>query len=125
MRPFATRNDFADISNEVRAIEKLCKHGHENLIRVFNHGLLKLNHSIYFIDMELCELNLDEYLHNTITGVPGLPSWEFGISNGHASFLIFAIVQQIIRAIVFIHDQGEAHRDLAPQNSSFLRVVCG
>ena len=122
MCPFVTRNDFADISNEICMIEKLCKQGHENLIRCFNHSLFKLNHSIYFIDMELCKLNLDKYLNNTITDISGLPSWEFGISNGHAWFLIFAIVQQIIHAVVFIYDNREVHRDLSPQNSN---LFCG
>jgi serine/threonine protein kinase len=105
-----------DIENETRAIDLLCSERHENIIQVYGHGLLRPNQTFYYIDMELCELNLEQYLRNEITGVRGLLEWPRVISEGHQVFLVCAIMQQIIRGLVFIHSKGEAHRDLSPQN---------
>jgi len=105
-----------DIENETRAIDLLCKDPHENIIQVYGHGLLRPNQLFYYIDMELCELHLGQYLRNEIKGVRGLLEWPRVISEGHLDFLVCAIMQQIIRGLVFIHSKGEAHRDLTPQN---------
>jgi len=45
-----------DIDNEVRAITKLCKSRHSNIVHVIDHGPLKPDSAFYFIDMELCEI---------------------------------------------------------------------
>ena len=47
-----------DIRNEVRAIDKLCIHGHINIIAVFLHSRFDDNSPLYYINMELCDLNL-------------------------------------------------------------------
>jgi serine/threonine protein kinase len=70
----------------------------------------------FYIDMELCDLHLGQYMRNEITGIRGLLEWPRVVSEGHLPFLICAIMQQIIRGLVFIHSKGETHRDLSPQN---------
>jgi serine/threonine protein kinase len=119
LRPFAGRNSNDEIANETRAMEKLCKQGHENLIEIFDHGMLGPNVPFYFIDMELCGLNLDEYVRGVVTGVHGLLDWSQAVQEGQGPFQIFAIFQQIVIGLIFIHNHGEVHRDLTPQNSKY------
>ena len=68
--------------------------------------------------MELCDINLDEYIHGHATIVRGLLKWDQALLDGQGPFLTCAIIQQILRGLVFIHGQDEVHRDLTPQNSS-------
>src|SRR5438477_10453506 len=78
-----------DVKNEMRAVAKLCmaQHIHKNIISVFDYG--PLSHFLYFIDMELCDLNLDRWIYRTWTNpqrrdcklnYPLVPEWaKFGI----------------------------------------------
>jgi serine/threonine protein kinase len=124
LRPFAGRNNDDDIANETRAMEKHCQLGHENLIEIYDHGTLRTNLPFYFIDMELCGVNLDEYIQGYVTGVHGLLDWSQAIQDGQGDFQIFAIFQQILIGLIFIHDHGEVHRDLTPQNNKDKRRLC-
>jgi serine/threonine protein kinase len=109
-------NTHDDIMKEVRAMEKLCTAGHENMIQIFEHGVLRQNLPYYFIDMELCDINLDEYIKGRITGIHGLLDWKDAIRDQQAHFLIFGITQQILLGLIFMHSKDEVHRDLTPQN---------
>lgn len=51
-----------DIQNELGAIEKIRTAGHENMVKVLDHGTLNNSRSSYFCDMELCDFNLDIYI---------------------------------------------------------------
>ena len=58
-----SNNTFSmmDIKNEIRVVEKLCSPGtHKNIVSVLRHGQLS-NMPYYFIDMELCDLDLETY----------------------------------------------------------------
>src|ERR1700731_1456357 len=58
------------VENEARAIRKLCgKDAHPNIVAVFNQGELS-NAPYYFIDMELCDINLHYYIHRETTPDP-------------------------------------------------------
>jgi hypothetical protein len=68
-QPFArkllssTMADMSSIRNEIRAITKLCDGSHVNIIKVLRCGEYQdLSVSYAYIDMELCSLNLDEYI---------------------------------------------------------------
>ena len=108
-----------DVCNEFRALRKLYASGsnpHKNLVAVLEHGLLEPN--CYFIDMELCECDLDIYIHQR---VHLHPYRERDIVGNDATFVEelrerLAIAQQITEGVEFIHSCGEVHRDLKPKN---------
>ena len=112
----------ATIANEARAITKLCGNSHVNIIHVFDHGYL--NSASYFIDMEFCELDLDEYIRGRKTSIYGLLDWSKAINRGHAIFLIVAIMQQLLSGLIYIHDHLEVHRDLDPKNGKRNLLFC-
>jgi len=114
LRPFVGLSQ-QEIDNEVRAMDKLCRTSHNNLIAIYGHGFLR-PHTFYFIDMECCDTNLEEYIQCKTRCVHGLMDWDKAIEMGHGEFIICAIMQQIISGLKYIHDQGEVHRDLNPQN---------
>jgi len=106
-----------EILNEFRAIKKLCvDHSHKNLVAVYRYG--KLPDSLYYyIDMELCELNLEEYIHE----------FEFKLSSTSQELpsllpldtkSLMLIMRDVSRGLAFIHENDEVHRDIKPRNSN-------
>jgi serine/threonine protein kinase len=100
-------------------MEKLCKGAHRNVIEIFRHGRLRPDSAFYFIDMELCNINLDEYLHGAKM-VSGLVDWKQGVDEGNIITLTCGIMDQIAAGLGFIHGHNEVHRDLSPQNGIAL-----
>jgi len=64
--------------------------------------------SHYFIDMEFCDKNLEEYIHETS---------NFEIDR------IWSIMKDISDGVSFIHSHDEVHRDLKPRNSTLSSTV--
>jgi serine/threonine protein kinase len=96
--------------NELRVIRKLCNGSHKNIIAVYGFGELSQS-SYYFIDMELCSMNLDHYnksvratilVHDSVSSLRTEHIWD--------------ISSQIADGLAFIHGHHEIHRDLKPQN---------
>jgi hypothetical protein len=59
-----SRDSSKDIENEVRVIKKLCeRNAHLNIVEVVQFGRL-IGSPCYFIDMELCDMNLENYIYN-------------------------------------------------------------
>ena len=123
MRPFYdTTND--DIDNEVKAITKLCAEGvHENIVAVLQHGWLKRS-PYYFIDMELCDLNLENFIYaKSLDGFEsefeseGKTQQEVRLAN------LWPITTDIVRGLRFIHVNGHVHRDMKPRNGIFSNAV--
>jgi serine/threonine protein kinase len=110
-----------DVQNEVRAIDIFRGHGiSENIVSVIDHGWL--SRSYYYIDMELCEGNLEQYIMKD-------PELTYELSAAENPRLLYAgfegrgiwntwdIMEQVASGIEFVHGCGEAHRDLKPRNS--------
>lgn len=103
----------------MRAINKICEKEHPNIVAVFKFGEL-CDTSHYFIDMELCDLNLAEYIHRQTPPNPleSIPSF---IKDGPPPFRaqqIWNIMKQIANGVMYIHGLKQVHRDLKPANGS-------
>jgi serine/threonine protein kinase len=73
--------------------------------------------------MELCDFNLETYAQTLWSQAP----WEAMLKPDKRSIVdinmrikqIWTIMKEIACGVLFIHLEGEVHRDLKPQNSSF------
>src|SRR5271170_2594932 len=129
IRPFGSVTK-KDIENEVKAITDIrASSGHGNVIRFLDHGPLSAS-DYYYIDMELCDFNLDKYVHspNRSLLLPGRfklgeskeslkPAFcEEWISIREQRENVWTIMDHITAGVEFLHGRGLAHRDLKPQN---------
>jgi len=95
-------------------MKKLCHMSHPNMIQYIADGSV-VSDSVYFIDMELCDINLRQYIDGAlnVTGVHGLPVWQ---NDNPDIFLITAILQQLLSGLAFMQKEDKVHRDLDPRN---------
>ena len=111
------------VEHEGRIIKKICEQGaHSNIVAVLKLGELR-NTSYYFIDMELCDLNLDDYIHRKIPLSP-CDSLPYFISNALPSIKaqqIWNIMRQLASGVNYLHTLNTVHRDLKPTNDRPLR----
>jgi serine/threonine protein kinase len=111
--------EMEDYKKEVEAMKTVCNKSHTNMIQYIDDGAI-VPDSIYFIDMELCHIDLDQYINastDSIIGVHGLPVWN---KENPDIFLIIAILQQLLSGLEFMHKEDKVHRDLDPRNSKAL-----
>ena len=103
------------MENEVKAAKCLGTKSHPNIIQAFEHGALdQVN---YFIDMELCDLNLREFLRGEkVKPDDWFLHWPIE-DLGDRLFFIVALLQEIANGLHFIHAYDQVHRDLKPENS--------
>lgn len=116
VRPFQGITED-DIRNEIRALDKLCTHNVDNIVRVLRHNFLPQS-VFYFIDMELCELNLDYFIRE---GWPADFSESRYASRG--IIVVWDILRHIVNGLEFIHGLKEVHRDMKPRNSLLLALL--
>jgi serine/threonine protein kinase len=105
-----------DIDNEVRAIKKLCQCKHSNIIQVLGFGQFEPEGVTYFIDMELCEISLQEYIEGRT--VNDLIDWNTIRIRQEVHEHAYKILQQILNGLIYIHCFHEVHRDLSPNNGT-------
>src|SRR5271156_3782755 len=125
-----------DVENEVNAIDSLYRTGgHEHIIEVLKHGWLQTTEKVYYIDMELADLSLAEYIAYLFHKKP-LPSgislqhdrFEPVFSSKHCTQLqrlqtTLIIGTHIANGLDFVHRIGYVHRDLKPANGKRLHVA--
>jgi len=104
----------AEILNEIRALDKLGKGNHPNIVRFLKHGRFATQ-PYYSIDMELCDLNLEKYIAEDFGSVESLSSGSLIRAPVDLCHL-FGIMKDITSGLAFIHSQKEIHRDLKPVN---------
>jgi serine/threonine protein kinase len=131
----------ASIECEVQTITQILgTGGHENIVRILRHGMLPTS-DYYFIDMELCSLNLRDYLgkydrsiilrhfrvkqlHPVFIEKEETESAEITISQWQN---IWTIMGHIASGLHFLHEHGFAHRDVKPANGTHpspFTVMC-
>ena len=114
-----------DIEIEAEAIKKVCKKdSHPHIVEVLRMGELR-NSSNYFIDMELCDLNLEDYIYSRKSG-GGLPFYNKAAKPPLRAQQIWYILIHIARGAKYMHLIGMVHRDLKPANSksSYMQSKC-
>ena len=113
------------IENEARAIGKICGKGpHPHIVDVLELGELH-NTGYFFIDMELCDLNLAEYIGRSIPPKP-TESIPYFIKNAPPPLKaqqIWNIMIQIASGVDYMHTLNVVHRDLKPANGKWLFIT--
>ena len=111
-----------DIFNEVKIIDKLLDLNgwNKNVVQVFNHGWIQRDPNWYFIDLELCALNLEDYLQGDFKSVLGVSFyWDIvAIRNELGCLTIWSIMEDITSGLSFIHKCCAVHRDVKPANGT-------
>ena len=112
------------MQKEVNAVKNLCGPGaHVNIVQVLAHGQLS-NAPYYFIDMELCNLNLHDYIHREPSAEPLESMPDIIREPGSASSLqIWVVMSQIAAGVEYIHRKGHVHRDIKPANGT-VSLLC-
>lgn len=103
---------------EEQIVLKLCRGIHPNLIQVINLGEFQ-RYPYYRIDMELCALNLHDYIHSRqeFDGIHGLPPFISNLDPLDKSIQILNIITQVASGLNYIHHFREVHMSLKPSNS--------
>jgi serine/threonine protein kinase len=109
-----------EIENEERVATKLCKLSAKHIVCILRHG--RLDHSMFYLDMELCQLNLATYIARKWTQqlCNQIPHLTADFSLGTRVPRVKQIMLQISNGISFLHFFDEVHRDLKPQNGTTL-----
>jgi serine/threonine protein kinase len=108
-----------DIDTEAQTVEKLCTTGHENIVNVLKQGWLEENRH-YYIDMDLCDANLDTYIRSRSTIKPRFCEPVFISAEDSPELHVWnmwTICSHISNGLAFIHKMDYIHRDLTPRNS--------
>jgi serine/threonine protein kinase len=115
--PHTSKKDW---ETEGKAITKICGKGaHAHIVAVLKLGQL-LNSPYFYIDMELCDLNLSDFIYSI--PAPHEPSTVMlpqYIKNGEPPLKasqIWNVMRQIASGVKYIHSLDVVHRDLKPAN---------
>jgi len=110
-----------DINDEIQNIRQLCSTPHGHIVRVLRDGWL--DSRCCFIDMELCDINLEEYIHNRSPRMAEEPKLlnepvfvQQDCSTSMHMLNTWIIINHICSGVQFIHENGFSHRDIKPAN---------
>ena len=97
----------------------MTQHTHKNIVSVFDYG--RLSSFLYFIDMELCDLNLERWIYRKWDEATAnkLPYLTAQLPSRARLGQVWDIMEDITRALAFIHENHEIHHDLKPGNGLY------
>jgi len=111
-----------DVETEISTITKLSTipHASKYIVVALRHGKLP-GSPFYYIDMELCELTLEDYIYRTEKwrriDKQVSPYFQLGPSEPAPMLDTWCIMTEITSAVRFMHKENQVHRDLKPTNS--------
>lgn len=95
-----------DIRNEIRAIKKVSKSCHPNIVNILSISKDAWeNKPAYFIQMELCDGDMDGYTRE-----------RYRQGKSFSGLEIADIMVQVLERLAFLHNHDEVHRDMKPKN---------
>lgn len=116
------------IYKEAQTLLELHKDGpHANIIRILGNGWYTSLPNHFYLDMELCNSNLHDYIYGDRVRYEELTSCEkyrspVYVSKESPALVkwrnILAIMNHISTGLEFIHDHKQVHRDLKPRNGN-------
>ena len=119
----------SDIENEARVVRLLMEHGgHQNIVTILAHGF-NAAFDGYFIDMELCDMTLKDYIDYLALSrelpLEATPSLAPSVVRLDCSQLlkmcnIWTICAHIAAGLDFMHLRHQTHRDLKPCNGNTI-----
>jgi serine/threonine protein kinase len=87
-----------------------------NVIKLLQREIGQLPTGESFLDMELCDLDLRQYLDNHKECQQW---WLHSLESGQRTMFIVGIMQQLLNGLYYIQSFGLAHRDLKPDNGIY------
>ena len=114
-----------DVRKEFKAMDTLQRDGgHKNIVELLRHGELTYM-SLYYIDMELCDLNLADYINGQRSSMVTIDlqssrSAKIHISSKLKFAMVLDIMNDIADGLAFIHSRKVIHRDLKPPNGTIV-----
>jgi serine/threonine protein kinase len=111
-----------ELENEMAAIQKISPHVH--IVAVLATGRLPAS-EYYYIDMELCDLDLAGFIHTKSQPDPtkSIPYFVKDYPPPMKSQQIWNVMKQITSGLTHLHSLNLVHRDMKPANSTLPRCV--
>ena len=108
-----------DIENELNAIKFLCQGNRcPNIVFIDQQGVTADGR--HFINMELCDYILGDYIYRSDECIPQIPLvCGAPLPRHDQAGYILEIFVQIGIGVAFMHEHSHIHRDIKPQNSNF------
>jgi serine/threonine protein kinase len=109
------------MENEARVLEKFHENGgHENIVTVLGYGWLDPRKERFYVDLEPCIMNLDDYVKGDIKSILGLPRYFDPLLHERSlrCLSFWGIMNDIASGLNFMHSSHELHRDVKPRNGT-------
>lgn len=109
------------LEKEIKAIKTLCgPEAHVNIVQVLAHGKFSKS-PYYYIDMDVFDFNLRDYIRGTIVSTHSQFSSFLRGAGSASSLQIWTVMSHIAAGVEYIHQKGNIHRDIKPANGCIVR----